>query len=93
MRATNRQATSTVKTMKEVGYTCDKGIWTSSPEAVAHLAGVADGMHALLVRRADELDGCTEGSPEEAEYIAIIEAIEAYETMRCSAGKIPGGKG
>jgi hypothetical protein len=92
MGATSRQA-RTVKTMKELGYTCDKGIWTSSPEAVAHLANVADMMHAILVARADELDGCTEGSPEEAEYIKLVEAIEAYEERRWFDGKIPGGKG
>ena len=50
MSATSRQAKSTVKTMKELGYTCDNGVWTSSPEAVAHLASVADKMHALLVQ-------------------------------------------
>jgi hypothetical protein len=92
MGATSRQATTT-KTMKELGYTCDRGVWTSSPEAVAHLAGVADGMHAVLVRRADELDGCTEGSPEEAEFIKLVEVIEAYEEKRWPNGKIPGGKG
>jgi hypothetical protein len=92
MGATSRQAT-TVKTMKELGYSCDKGIWTSSPEAVAHLANVADKLHALLVARADELDGCTEGSPEEAEYIKLVEAIEAYEEKRWPDGKIAGGKG
>jgi hypothetical protein len=92
MGATSRQA-RTVKTMKELGYTCDKGIWTSSPEAVAHLANVADMMHAILVARADELDGCTEGSPEEAQYIKLVEAIEAYEERRWFDGKIPGGKG
>jgi hypothetical protein len=89
----SRQAAATAKTMKELGYTCDRGVWTSSPEAVAHLAGVADAMHALLVHRADELDGCTVGSPEEAEYVALVEAIEAYETKRWPEGRIPGGKG
>jgi len=89
----SRQAMVTAKTMKELGYTCDKGIWTSSPEAVAHLANVADKMHALLVARADELDGCTEGSPEEAEYIKVVEAIEVYEAERWPEGHIPGGKG
>ena len=92
MGASNRQ-TATAKTMKELGYTCDKGVWTSSPEAVAHLASVADKMHAVLVVRADELDGCTEGSPEEAEYTKLVEAIEAYEQERWPDGKIPGGKG
>ena len=53
----------------------------------------ADGMHALLVRRADELDGCTEASSEEAKDIALVSTIEAYETMRWCGGKIPGGKG
>lgn len=92
MGATSRQATTT-KTMKELGYTCDKGVWTSSPEAVAHLASVSDKMHALLVARADELYGCTEGSPEEAEYIKLVEAIETYEAERWPEGRIPGGKG
>jgi hypothetical protein len=89
----SRQAAATAKTMKELGYTCDKGIWTSSPEAVAHLARMADQMHAMLVARADELDGCTEGSPEETEYIKLVEAIEAYEAERWPDGKIPGGRG
>jgi hypothetical protein len=93
MRASNRQAMSTIKTMKELGYTCDQGIWTSSPEAVAHLAGVADAMHTLLIKRADELVGCVEGSPEEAELEAIVDAIEAYEAKRWPLGKVPGGKG
>ena len=34
-------------------------------------------MHALLVERADALDGCLEGTPAEAEYIVLVEAIEA----------------
>jgi len=39
------------------------------------------------------LDGCTEGSPEETEYIKLIEAIDAYEEQRWPDGKTPGGKG
>jgi len=49
--------------MKELGYTCDNGVWTSSPEAVAHLASVADKMHALLVERADELEAALRARP------------------------------
>jgi hypothetical protein len=63
------------------------------PGPVAHFARAADGMHALLVKRADKLEGCTEGSPEEAELAAITGAIEAYEDLRWPAGKVSGGKG
>jgi hypothetical protein len=70
------------------GYTCDQGVWT-----VAHLAGVADAMHALLIKRADDLAGCIEGSPEEAELAAIADALEAYEEKRWPFGKVPDGKG
>jgi hypothetical protein len=85
--------TSAVKTMKELGYSNQQGIWSSPPVAVAHLANVADAMHALLVRRADELEGCLEGGAEEAELASIVNAIEAYEEKRWPLGKVPGGKG
>jgi hypothetical protein len=39
-----------------------------------------DELHALLVLRADELVGCTEGSPEEAELKAIADAIEGLRS-------------
>jgi hypothetical protein len=64
-----------------------------TPGPVAHFVRVADGMHALLVKRADDLEGCSEGSPEEAELAAISDAIEAYEDLRWPTGKVSGGKG
>jgi hypothetical protein len=33
-------------------------------------------MHALFVLRADRLDGCTEGSPEEQEHSQIVSALD-----------------
>jgi hypothetical protein len=47
----------------------------------------------LLVKRADELVGCTEGSPEEEELRMLVDAIEAYEAKRWPSGKVAGGKG
>src|SRR4029453_16943417 len=52
----------------------------SQPEGYTRLEGVTDAMHALPVKRADELMGCTENSPEEAELAALTDVIEAYES-------------
>ncbi len=53
----------------------------------------SDAMHALLIKRADELVGCTEGSPEETELSALAVVIDAYEAKRWPRGKAAGGKG
>ena len=50
-----------------------------------HPQPISDRMHAPLVTRADALEGCTEGSPEEA--VALADAIEAYEAVRYAAGQ------
>ena len=56
--------------------------------AAAKLFGrETDAMHALLTKRADELAGCTEGSPEEDELRALADAIDAYEAKRWPRGK------
>ena len=62
--------------------------------ATAQMIGrEADAMHALLIKRADELVGCTEGSPEEEELRAFADVIDAYEAKRWPSGKMAGGKG
>ncbi len=55
--------------------------------AVEHLTDAADAMRAALMKRADALMGCLEGSPEEAELASIVDAIEAYEVKRWPLGK------
>jgi hypothetical protein len=60
---------------------------------VVRLASITDAMHALLVKRADELVSCVGGSPDEAELTSLVEVIEAYEAQRWPEGKIQSGKG
>lgn len=87
----DRQRISAVAKLQELGLVWHADAWRKATEL--EVLPEADAMHALLVSRADELDGCTKGSPEDAECIKLVEAIEAYEAKRWPDGKIPGGKG
>jgi hypothetical protein len=59
----DRQRISAVNNLHELGLGWRGGTWrkAGSPDLTAE----ADAMHALLVQRADALEGCGEGSPEE----------------------------
>ena len=59
----------------------------------ARLTSTADALHALLLKRADKLEGFIEGSVEEAEFASIADALVAYEEQRWPSGNVPGGKG
>jgi hypothetical protein len=94
----NKQRVAAVATLQALGYTYSLADgW--SPLADAPGAGTvlssteADAMHGVLMRRADALQGCTEGSPEEIELKTVTDAIEAYETQRWPEGKEAGGEG
>jgi len=51
---------------------------------------ITDELHAMLVKRVDDLEGCPAGSDEERELAAIERAIGAYEAVRWPTGKIAG---
>ena len=87
----DRQRISAVEKLQELGLAWHGGTWQKTAEA--QLLPEVDALHALLVGRADELEGCIEGSAVEAELASIINAIEAYEEKRWPLGKMPGGKG
>ena len=88
----DKQRITAVSTLEALGYRFVPNGW-QAPAGVVSMVREADQMHALLVQRADQLDGCTENSPEERELKAIADALEAYERKRWPEGKVPGGKG
>jgi hypothetical protein len=87
----DRQRISAVKKLHEFGLAWHAGTWRKAGST--ELTAEADAMHALLVQRADNLEGCASGSPEQAELASIVDAIEAYEEKPWPLGKVPGGKG
>ena len=88
----DKKRRAAVRALEALGYTYRNDEW--SPAAVTitpvPLTAEADTLHGALVRRADALAGCTEGSAEETELKTIVDAIEAYEAKRWPHGKAPG---
>ena len=90
----DKQRIAAVRVLESLGYTYRNEEWvTGSGPNVQPLMAEADALHGVLMNRADALMGCTEGSDEEAELKATVDAIEAYEAKRWPNGKEPGGKG
>ena len=87
----DRQRIQAVQKLQHLGLAWHLGEWRDV--ANTEFVYEADAMHAMLVRRADNLAGCLEGSSEEAELASIVAAMEAYEQKRWPLGKEPGGKG
>jgi hypothetical protein len=94
MSAVDRQRISAVKVMETLGYTFDGFVWNAPGAGVPIpcLHDEADAMHALLIRRADKLEACTEGSDEKGELKMIADTVSAYEAKRWPDGVVPGGK-
>jgi hypothetical protein len=89
----DRQRVAAVRLLEAKGYRYKAGSVASPP---LPLAWEADAMLGELMRCADALAGCTEGSEEEIELKAIVDTIEAYEAKRWPLGKdpnVPGWEG
>jgi len=94
----DKQRVAAVRKLEALGYSFQGGEWVPAlPSAAAGprslMTAEADAMHGVLVQRADALEGCLEGSEQEIELKAIVDAIEAYEALRWPTGKVNGGKG
>jgi hypothetical protein len=84
--------------LRSLGYSYRNDEWQRPAAAATPLSSLAeaDALHGMLMRQANALAGCREGSEERAELKAIVDAIEAYEARRWPLGKVPtvpGGKG
>ena len=89
----DKQRIAAVRKLEQLGYTFAAGDWMHPTNDAAPVPAITDALHALLIKRADDLKGSTKGSDEESELEAITDAIEAYEAIRWPHGKISGGKG
>ena len=97
MSQSDRMRIAGVRALEAAGYVFDGNDWrtpASPPASAPELALLdeADAMHALLVWRADVLDGCGEGSDEVAELERITDTIERYEAKRWPDGRVARGK-
>jgi hypothetical protein len=93
MTIIDKQRIDAVRVLEGLGYAFAGDEWKAPDGAAPSFIRSADMMHWLLMRRADELTDCEEGSAEECELEAIADVLEAYESIRWPEGKIPGGKG
>ena len=91
----DKQRVAAVRKLEALGYRYDGCEWVSAPTAVTNqsILAEADALLSALVLRADALEGCIEGSAEEAELAVITDAIDAYAAVRWPEGKVQGGKG
>jgi hypothetical protein len=80
----DRKRIAAVRTLEALGYSFRNNEWMS-PAAVGaaplSLTAEAVALHGMLMRQADALAGCTEGSEEETELKAIVDLVEAYEIL------------
>src|SRR5262245_25886545 len=87
MSMIDRQRIAAVATLEALGYVFSVPEGWTAPANAGTAAGLpstaeADAMHTVLMARADALDGCAEGSPEQIELKRLVGAIEAYEAKR-----------
>lgn len=86
MSTIDKQHIAAVRKLEQPGYTFAGADWMHPADGASPTPAITDALHALLVRRADDLEGCTEGSDELA---AIADAVEAYETVSWPLARSP----
>jgi len=80
MSAIDKQRIAAIRKLEQLGYTFAGDDWIHSANDATAIAPTVTGeLHAMLVKRGDDLEGCLAGSEEERELAAIERAIGAYE--------------
>jgi hypothetical protein len=92
MSSIDKQSIAAVR-IEQLGYTLAAGDWIHPANDAASAPAITDALHTRLVKRADDLAGCTEGSDEERKLEAITNAIEANEAVRWPLRRTQDGKG
>ncbi len=88
----DRQRIAAVRTLEALGYSYRNNEWLPPAPVAATtltLTVEADAMHRALMRRADTLVSCAEGTDKEEELKAISDLLEAYEAKRWPLGEEP----
>jgi hypothetical protein len=76
----DRQRIAAVQDLEALGYRYHSGEWLPPAAPPLPLTWEADAMHGALMRHADALAGCADGSQEEMELKAIVDLLEDYES-------------
>jgi hypothetical protein len=93
MSTIDKQRIAAVRKLEQLDYTFAGDDWIHSANGAAAIAPtITDELHAMLVKRADDLEGCAVGSDEERGLAAIERAIGAYESVRWPTGKVAGAR-
>ena len=82
MSTIDKQRIAAVRKLEQLGYTFAGDDWMHPANAATAPPTITDELHAMLMKRADDLEGCAPGSDEERELSAIERAIGAYEAVR-----------
>ena len=84
MSTIDKRRIAAIRKLEQLGYTFAGDDWIHSANDAAAIAPtITDELHAMLVKRADDLEGCPAGSDEERELSAIERAIPT----KLSAGR------
>ena len=89
----DKQRVAAVRKLETLGYRYEGDEWVGPIVTNQSILAEADAILSALVLRADALEGCIEGSEEEAELAVITDADRGLRSGTLASGQGAGGKG